>query len=338
MRTVTDEFPFSSYLGDTTKEYLKAYFKKFKSYKTQLSYCQEINEFADFLEKDITKATAGDCRRYILKLESRRNSGHIVSSTLAKKKWQLSGVFSAMCAQYARELLSLPEEFENYFLDIQTDYPPDTMKYEKVPTLDELDLLHRFLLANDPMTDAAFLLAFKGFLTMEEFRNLSVSDLYEGTDGTMVVRVSDRSYPPVDRYNRIPDDVKKILVAYFDTLPNTGAEPPKLFAKKNGVVYTAQWLWNKLRDACDACGIKRYTFNDFRNAAVVYASSYHADVNLIANSMGYKTTKHIGRLESLQVTVNDAANLVGISFKSTHPAADAGTKDKQQLEDKTDES
>ena len=331
MKIVTDEFPFSSHLGNSTKEYLKVYLKKFKSFKTQLSYCQEINEFADFLGKDITKATAVDCRRYILKLESRRNSGHIVSSTLAKKKSQLSGVFTAMCATHARELLSLPEEFENYFLSIQVDRPPDTMKYEKVPTLDELDLLHRFLLANDPMTNVAFLLAFKGFLTTEEFRSLSVSDFYEGADGTMVVRVADRSYPPVDRYNRIPDDVKEILLSYFDTLPDTGNEPPKLFTKKTGGIYTAKSICNKLRNACDECGIKRYTFNDFRNAAVVYASSYHADVTMIANSMGLKTTRHIGKLESLQVTVNDAADLLGISFKSTRTLPDNAEREDKNI-------
>jgi len=73
----------------------------------------------------------------------------------------------------------------------------------------------------------------------------------------------------------------------------------------------------RLKKACEACGTPLYTFNDFRNAGAVYAVSYHADVSIVANSMGYKTNSHIGKLSSLQVKVNDAGDLVGISFKST---------------------
>ena len=136
----------------------------------------------------------------------------------------------------------------------------------------------------------------------------------------MVVQVQNPSYPLDLRYNTIPDDIKAIFLSYFDSLEKMFHEPPfYLFAKKDGTIYTDRSLRYKLRDACDACLIKRYSFNDFRNAGAAFAKAYHADVSVIANSLGHKTHRHIGRLESLQVTVNDAADLVGIYFKPTTP-------------------
>ena len=319
MRETLRDFCFSTYIHDTTKEFLITYLQRFKSENTQKNYCIAINEFLDFIKKDLTKATMEDCKKYVMHLESKRNSSLIKTSTLSKKKYQLSSLFSVMCEEHIRERLSLPIEFENFFLNIKTDVIPDHFKYERVPSMNDLDVLYCYLKSNDPMVCVAFLLAFKVFLNMEEFRNLTVSDFFMDTEERMIVCIRNPSFPLDVRYNSIPTDVKEILLSYFDTITIEGAtEAPKLFAKKGySKPYTDRMLRFRLKKACEACGTPLYTFNDFRNAGAVYAVSYHADVNIVANSMGHKTNSHIGKLSSLQIKVNDAGDLLGISFKST---------------------
>ena len=312
MKKILHEFTFSIYLQENTKKFLTTYLKRFQSDKTQLNYCLAINEFVEFIKKDLCAATETDCKQYILHLESKRNAQKIRTSTLAKKRFQISSVFSAMCESHSRELLCLPETFENYFLDIRTDTVPSSFRYDKVPTIEQMDILYRHLVANDPMICVAFLLAFKGFLTMGELRNLSVSDFFEDANERMIVRIANPSFPLELRYNAIPNDVKEILLSYFATLPENNA---KLFAKKDGTIYTDRTLEMRLKNACEICNIPHYTYNDFRNAGAVFAVSYHADVAVVANSFGYRTNKHINRLDSLKITVNDAAEYVGISFK-----------------------
>lgn len=319
MREVTHNFQFSPFLASATKNFLMSYLQRFKSKSTQESYCLAINEFSDYIKKDLLVASSEDCRRYILHLEAKRNNGRLKNSTLAKKKYQLSSVYSVFCEKHSRKALSLPENFMNHFSDIRTDVPPESFRYEKVPNLKDIDTLHRFLIENDPMTDIAILLSFKGFLTTEEFRTLAVSDFLVDASGHMVVRIANPAFPLEVRYNSIPEDIKDILMPYFDAIGRRKShDAPKLFSKKNGSLYTARALRLKLQNACEACGIPRYTFNDFRNAGVVYAVSYHADISIVANSLGYKSNTHLGKLSSLQVTVNDAAELMGISFKPTY--------------------
>ena len=318
MREVTHDFQFSPFLAGITKNFLMSYLQRFKSKSTQENYCLAINEFSDYIKKDLLNASSDDCRRYILHLEAKRNSGQLRNSTLAKKKYQLSSLYSAFCEVHARKTLSLPEDFMNHFSNIRTDVPPESFRYEKVPNLKDIDALHRFLIKNDPMTDIAVLLSFKGFLTTEEFRTLTVSDFLVDAGGRMVVRIANPAFPLEIRYNSVPEDVKDILMPYFDAIGRRKSHDVlKLFAKKNGSLYTARALRLKLQNACETCGIPRYTFNDFRNAGVVYAVSYHADVSVVANSLGYKSNTHLRKLSSLQVTVNDAAELMGISFKPT---------------------
>ena len=233
MREALREFSFSKYLQTETKEFLITYLQRFKSENTQKNYCIAINEFVDFIKKDLTKATMDDCKKYVIHLESKRNASLIKTSTLSKKKYQLSSLFSVMCEEHIRERLSLPTEFENFFLDIKTDVIPDHFKYEKIPPMNHLDTLYCYLKENDPMICVAFLLAFKVFLNMEEFRNLTVSDFFMDTEERMIVSVKNPSFPLDIRYNSIPTDVKEILLAYFDNITIPGVtQAPKLFAKK----------------------------------------------------------------------------------------------------------
>ena len=88
MQILLQSFYFSSFLEEESKNLIALYLKHFKSPKTQLNYCKAINEFFDFVKKDVTNVSRLDCIRYIEFLESRRNLGHLTTSTLTKKRYQ----------------------------------------------------------------------------------------------------------------------------------------------------------------------------------------------------------------------------------------------------------
>lgn len=314
MHTLLQNFHFSVFLKEESKELIALYLKRFKSQKTQLSYCCAINEFFDFAKKDIGKIAGTDCIRYIESLEAKRNAGRLKTSTLIKKRYQISSLFSYLSTPYAKERLKLPDSFCNYFLDIKTEEPPRSLRYEKIPTVKELDILHRHLMEHDPMIGIAVLLSFKGFLTTQQFLHLCVTDFYLDANDKMIVRIKNPAFPLDQRYNSIPDDVKELLFSYFDTL---SIRQSRLFAKKNGSFYTDRTLCKRLKEACAECGINSYTFNDLRNAGAAFALSYRAELSVVANSLGYRTTRHIRRLESVKIAINDAADYMGISFRAT---------------------
>lgn len=312
MHTLLQNYRFSVYLKEESKELIALYLKRFKSPKTQLNYCSAINGFFDFVKKDIREIGSSDCIRYIEFLESRRDAGRTTTSTITKKRYQVSSLFSYLNTPFAKGKLKLSDSFCNYFLDIRMDAPPQSIRYDKIPSIKELDVLHCYLMERDPMIGIAVLLAFKGFLTTQQFRNLSVTDFYLDANDKMIVQIKNPAFALDRRYNSIPDDVKELLLSYFDTL---GIRQCKLFAKKNGSLYTDRTLCKRLKNACFECGIPSYTFNDLRNAGAAFALSYRAELSVVANSLGHRTTRHIKRLESMQIAINDAAEYMGISFR-----------------------
>ncbi len=310
------EFIYSKHLSDHSKSALLPYLGKFKRDETKFSYLTAFNEFADYMGKDILAMTYEDCRSYISFLENRRNMKAIRTSTILKKKKQLSSFFSYL-SKHLKEY-DLKESFYNYFSDIYMEEVGTMYRYERVPEVSHLNDLFVYLKENDIMTCIAFLLAFKGFLTMDEIRFLSVLDFYEDDNAKVIVKVKPPSDSPrEERYNALPEDVGSLVDHYCEILANKfpKVSNPYLFSRDGRTVVTQKTLRNRLDKALKKLSLPHYTFNDLRNAGVVYAVAYHADVTLISNSLGMKTNRHIQKIDNLVIKVNDAADYIGIQFK-----------------------
>lgn len=308
---------YSTFFSDTTKKVLteEFYLKTLKRDDTKRSYLSSFNEFADYIQKDILTVSYDDCSRYINHLNSLRDNNITRTSTVQKKRKQLSSLFTYVCKY--REKFGLDESFYNFFLNIAAEETNTIFRYERVPKVAELNDLYLHLLNNDPMTCIAFLLAFKGFLTLEEFRNLKTSDFYQDSQNHLVVQVINTLDTKDIHYNSIPEDAAEIIYKYFDSLYTkypTYSDIP-LFSKNGRIPLTPNAFRNRLNKALKKLELPHFTFNDLRNAGSVYAIAYHADTKLVANSLGHKTERHIKKLDSLVFKVNDAANYIGIQFK-----------------------
>lgn len=307
------DYEYSGYISESSRAFLANYLAKFRSDETRISYLTTINFFCNYIKKDIVNIQAEDCIHYISYLEAAKNCGKIKMSTLCKKKKQLSSLYSYMAKEDNRQLLGLPDDFRNFFMDIKLPATGEIYKYERVPDVEDLDKLYCYLRNNDTLICMAFLFAFKCFLTTSEMLRIKTSDIFYDSKNNMVIRIQNPDIPLDFRYNLITPDFRDILLLYLEGLSTSS----NLFIGRKGRVYTSRTLRYRLAKACIACGIKNYNYNDLRNAGTVYSVSFNADISDVAAALGHKSNIHIKKLDSLVIHVNDAASCIGIQFKKT---------------------
>lgn len=311
-------YQFDGYIEPDTAEFLKCFLQRFHSYHTKRSYADSINEFSAFIKKDPCAAKAEDCEAYLKHLFYLRDEQVLRTNTILRKKRQVSSMYTAMNEPIYREMLHLPDGIHNHFLDLRTPDVAAAVQYNKVPSLAELDILYRYLRANDMLTCLAFLFAFKCYMKTEEILRVKFSDFYYDSNDKLVIKVTSgfSNY----HFNAIPEDVSSLLHSYFEVTADCDYE--FIFTKKNGKRITQGILRDHLRKAIDKCGINSYTFNDFRNAGTVYAVTYGVDVTTVSQALGHKKPHRIQKLESVSIQISDAT-YDGISFRPVTVSANA---------------
>lgn len=292
-----------------------------KQEKTKHSYINALKEFAEFIKCDVLSATKDQCEAYQNYLKNQSKAGILKYSTALKKRKQVASIFNYI--EHHREEYEL-FDFCNHFRDIVMPIPPNSFHEQRIPKVVEIDQLIGYLKNNDMMCLAAVLLSFRCLLTTEEFMQLKINNFYQDTAGTYIIKLIDKKTNSY-RYCSVPEDVMEVLDSYFDLLiqqkkstedliDNNNWGDLALFDNFKGGIYSLRTLLNHLSKAFLSFGSKVYTFNDLRNTGAVFAYSNHADTKLIANSLGYKTTRHIQRLSSLKVQLNDANEYINIKL------------------------
>lgn len=294
-----------------------------KQEKTKQSYHNALKEFAEFIQYDVLSATKDQCEDYQNHLKDQSKAGVLKYSTALKKRKQIASLFNYI--EHHREEYEL-FDFCNHFKDLVMPIPPNSFHEQRIPKVVEIDQLIGYLKNNDMMCLAAVLLSFRCLLTTEEIMQLKINNFYQDTSGTYIIKLIDKKSNSY-RYCSVPDDVMEVLDSYFDLLIQEKKSTADqdlmddinwgdiaLFDNFKGGIYTLRTLLNRLSKAFLSFGSKVYTFNDLRNTGAVFAYSNHADTKLIANSLGYKTTRHIQRLSSLKVHLNDANEYINIKL------------------------
>lgn len=277
----------------------------FQNKQSVNSYFCDICLFADFIQKDILEATNEDAYRYMNMLINEHAKGKIRKSTVIKKYRELSRLYRYLEKNEAG--FSGVHGITNIFEKVPTLEQQEIIPYERVLDVYTIDKLIGYLRENDTMTLMAVLFAFKMMLRMDEFRRLKVGDIIMNHEGEYGLRIfSKNEY----RYNKIPQDMVECILEYV----KDKQDDEYLFSKPNkNEVYTDRMLNNYLRNTfkkieCDT----HYTFNNLRNTAIAFSRSNGADVEMIAATIGMRSTTHRKRLDSLKVSFNNAGDFVNI--------------------------
>lgn len=290
-----------------------SYFSSFTSNNTKRSYFSTISEFTCFIEKDPLLVSKEECQLYFDTLQKQAADSKIKPSTILTKKKQLSSLFSFIINNHNR-FYGCPI-IENYFLELSLPETQEIIHANRVISIQELDQLVGFLLENDLMCLVAVLFSFKAMLRPNEFLGLKTYDFFQNEDAVVIRLKNQQGF---FTYSKLPDDVFQIIQEKY--IPLLSPDCPLLFPnkKKNGVV-TLRTLRNHLEAAENAVGIKYFTFNDLRNSSIAYAASNGANVQTIADTLGYKTKSHMARLKSLtDLTFPNATDYIHVVFTGKH--------------------
>lgn len=279
-----------------------------------------IGIFSDFFEVtrcDILKAGVEKVGKYMQVLRERYETEKIRYSTMEKYYKVLSAFCTYACRTAADakarglEVNPLLDGFENRFLYFPVKAREEKFAFEKVISLAELDLL--IGAADDDLTLASILLAFKCFLKSSDMIALTSEDIGTDEKGNCFLMLHERKEAV-----KIPKDVKPVLMR----LKALG--DGYLFRNTRTKQFTQKSLIMRLSKACEAAGIKNYTFNDLRNSAAVFAASNGATAKELKESMLHRSASHSAKLTSLKVNLNPAESYmhinVDVSGKNTSEA------------------
>ncbi len=271
-----------------------------KSYKNAFVVFHTATGGADLLTGSTEAFSA-----YVSYISKLCSSGQLRHSTVCKYH-KIIASFMSYCLDMAEHSEVIPKNFENKMLFFPLKAPQDVIRLSHTPSLTDIDKLIGYLKTNDELTLIAVLLSLRCYLKSGEFINLKTGDIFEAQDGKYYVDLRGRK-----RVVPLPEDVANIIAAYFETNLMDG---DYLFSSKRSNHLSINMMDARLGKACTACGIS-YTFNDIRNAAAVYSSSFGASETQISEAMGYKTTAHIKKLSSLYIPVEERKDYVNIVVK-----------------------
>lgn len=270
------------------------------------SYRSTLIDFSRVVEKDILCVSKSDCEKYINILDKRVSQKKLKRSTLMKKYKELSSFYSYLVKNKASYGLS---EIENYFRDIRLSPIEDNIKFSDTVDINTVDTVLTYCKENSKMTYLCILLSFKYMLRTGEMRSIRKNDLFSSEDFYALAIRNPRSMSI--RYLRISNEIAHSIENYLIETNST----MYLFEKSNGDPFSVRTLQKHLHDACLACNIEPFSYNQLRNTGIGNANFNNISTEELTQALGISTSRHIQRLNSLKIPLNNVGNYVSIEIK-----------------------
>ncbi len=291
----------SVYLSEKTKSILWPDFAAhFKSSTSWASYWSDLCEFAQIVEKDITRAGAEDVRRYYQIMTEKVKRGELQPGTPAKKFRELHSFSDFICRE--RERYGLPDSFADHFYG----YLPFLSKQEKYARVMPVEDVDRLLKAaeKDRMAYTIFVLMYRVGLSSTEICDLETEDIGIYENGAYVT--------PRERQSGvfIPEDALAVLESYM----GQREERPTFFYNRRGNPLNTMYISRMMKKYTALAGIPAYSSQMLRNTCAYNLFSYKASPGQVAAQMGVTDT-HVKRYRKLaykEELSRAAGNLVKI--------------------------
>ena len=291
----------SVYLSEKTKSILWPDFAAhFKSSTSRASYWSDLCEFAQIVEKYITRAGAEDVRRYYQIMTEKVKRGELQPGTPAKKFRELHSFSDFICRE--RERYGLPDSFADHFYG----YLPFLSKQEKYARVMPVEDVDRLLKAaeKDRMAYTIFVLMYRVGLSSTEICDLETEDIGIYENGAYVT--------PRERQSGvfIPEDAMAVLESYM----GQREERPTLFYNRRGNPLNTMYISRMMKKYTALACIPAYSSQMLRNTCAYNLFSYKASPGQVAAQMGVTDT-HVKRYRKLaykEELSRAAGNLVKI--------------------------
>ena len=297
----TETVAFSPYLSAKFITILKKYYsEKMREERTKQQYTYVFNALCDYAKCDFLDITQETIKAYF--------NGK--SSVMKSTDYNLS-VLRAV-ARYMDEnadILEIQDGYLNLFSVIDVIFPDLQFRMEDLPELDSIDKVLAYFKSEGDMT--GFLscsMVLRSTLTTNELVSLRRDMLLQDADGNFGIRlkVTEHAY----HFVKIPEDVAELIDRY--SMQRTDSQP-YFFLNKKGKAASARALQNRLHEACTACGVRPFTYNDLRILSQALMIKDGAPLEKIAEHINVKNMSWFFRydrvVESLKESPVDYTHL-----------------------------
>lgn len=285
---------FSPYLSAKFITILKRYYsEKIQEARTAQQYTYVFNALCDYAQYDFLDITQETVKAYF----NRKNS--VMKST----DYNLT-VMRAV-ARYMDEnadTLEIRPEYLNLFSVVDVTFPDMQFSLEDLPELSSIDRVLAYFKSKGDMTGfLSCAMVLRSTLTTNELTALKCDMLLQDANGNFGIRLklTDHAY----RFVKLPADIVELIERY--SMQRTDNQP-YFFLNKKGKAASARALQNRLHEACIACGVKQFTYNDLRIISQALMIKDGAPLDKIAEHINVKTMSWFFRYDRVVESLSNS--------------------------------
>ncbi len=270
--------------------------EKLKKERTKGQYwyvvCSICNEAkCDFL--DITPKQVTEYFSYLMPNTTLKSTNYNLSVLRA-----LSRYLDENADRY-----QLEPKFLSLFSEIKVEFPDMEFRVEDLPSLKNIDTILSYYKRNGDMVGfLACSLVLRTALTTNEMVLLDRKMFFQDANGNYGVRIPISNY--AYRFIKIPDDVAALITQYTSQRID---DNPSLFLNKKGKKISARALQNRLHEACLACEIPPFTYNDLRTLSQAILIKDGAPLDKVAEHTNIKKLDWFFRYNRVVKELEDSA-------------------------------
>lgn len=297
MGTNNEDLSCSQYISEHFMNILRKYYTdKIKTERTEQQYMYVFNALCNHAKCDYLDISKEQIKAYFSEIDS----GTIIKST----NYDLSVLraVSRYMDENAEEFQIEPRYLE-LFSVIEVMFPDMQFRLEDLPNFQDVDkVLDYFKNEGDMVGFLSCSLVLRTTLTTNELVSLKRDMLLQDANGNFGIRLklTNHAY----RYVKLPDDIVELINQYsrqrIDNLPY-------FFLNKKGKAVSARALQNRLRDACLACDVQPFTFNDLRHLSQALMIKEGVPLNKLAEHIDVKNVNWFFRYNRVIETLDDSA-------------------------------
>ncbi len=285
---------FSPYLSAKFVTILKRYYsEKIQEARTAQQYTYVFNALCDYAQCDFLDITQETVKAYF----NRK------SSVMKSTDYNLT-VMRAV-ARYMDEnadTLEIRSEYLNLFSVVDVTFPDMQFRPEDLPELSSIDRVLAYFKSEGDMTGfLSCAIVLRSTLTTNELTALKRDMLLQDANGNFGIRLklTDHAY----RFVKLPADIVELIERY--SMQRTDNQP-YFFLNKKGKAVSARALQNRLHEACIACGVKPFTYNDLRIISQALMIKDGAPLDKIAEHINVKTMSWFFRYDRVVESLSDS--------------------------------
>ncbi len=197
---------------------------------------------------------------------------------------------------------TIEPRYLSLFSSIDVSFPDMQFRIEDLPDFESIDkVLSYFKQESDMVGFLSCSMVLRTTLTTNELVTLERNMFLQDANGNYGIRMklTDHAY----RFIKLPDDIVELINQYTQQRMDNQAS---FFLNKKGKAVSSRALQNRLREACLACEVKPFTYNDLRILSQALMLKEGAPLGKLAEHINVKNMSWFFRYNRVIESLDDS--------------------------------